>query len=932
MLNIGRLRVDAADYYLGSVAASPGDYYAGRGEAPGRWMGSLAAALGLSGPVAREAFERLLAGLHPATGAELVSAAGSNARARARAGGAAPGRAAGGGALDVAQVAAQLGVSTRAVQHWVAAGEGLRAALSAARPGADLDRPSDVHAALAELAAAGEAPEVPGAYLLAGRRPAAGGRGGHRGFRWAIAQDEVDRLRDARRPPDARAGWDVVLRPPKSYSVLWAVGGADLGAAIVDIHHRAVAAALDYLEDTAATARTTAAVAGRRKRVRTAAGGFVVAAFDHRDSRAGDPLLHTHCVVANATRLADGRWAGVDPAGLFRHGLAADGVYQATFRHLAERRLGLATGAVVRGWADVDGVPRAVVEHFSKRSEEIAAELERVGSDSPAARQVAALATRAAKGLRASDADLHARWRAEAAAVGFGPAQVAACLGRTAGTELAPGDVEAVFDRLAGPAGLTETAATFTRADVVCALAGAVGGAVDGEALVALADRFLASGRAVAVREHRPGMPRPRLLEAPGGAFVDHLADAAFTTPDLAAVEARLMAAADDTGGPRVDAAVVDAAVAARPGLSDEQAAMARAVCASPARIRAVVGYPGAGKTYATEAVVAALGSAGVAVVGCAVTAEAADELARGSGLGPACDTVARTLADLDHPEFGGLRPGTVVVLDEASTAGHRDLERLLAHVEAAGGALVLVGDPSQHAAVGPGNFFSWLVGRPAGAVAALRANHRQRDVVADDGTVVVSMAAERAAIEAFRDGRVAESFARRDAAGLVTRAPTAPALYDAMAADWLAGWRAGERDPLVTTRNATRAALNARCRRLLADAGGLSGPVLAAGGSQFQAGDLVVARRNQRWLRCAADPSFWVRNGARGTVAAVDARAGALLVDFDGPDGAPRAVRLPAAYLAEGWVEHAYAVTDYGVQGRTLDRSRAVLDDATTA
>ncbi|MFP5375773.1 MAG: MobF family relaxase, partial [Acidimicrobiia bacterium] len=786
--------------------------------------------------------------------------------------------------------------------------------------------------ALEELAGAGEAPEVPGAYLLAGRRAAAGGRGGHRGFRWAVPQDEVDRLRDARRPPDARAGWDVVLRPPKSYSVLWAVGGADLGAALVDIHHRAVADALAYLEDTAATARTTATVGGRRKRVRTAAGGFVVAAFDHRDSRAGDPLLHTHCVVANATRLADGRWAGVDPAGLFRHGLAADAVYQASFRHLAERRLGLASQAVVRGWADVDGVPRAVVEHFSKRSEEIAAELERVGSDSPAARQIAALATRAAKGLREGDADLHARWRAEAAGVGFGPAQVAACLGRTAGAELSAGDVEATFDHLAGPDGLTATAATFSRAEVIAALAGAVGGAVDGEGLVALADRFLASGRAVAVREHRPGMPRPRLLDAPGGAFVDHLADAAFTTPDLAAVEARLMAAAGAGGGPRVDAAVISSAVAARPALSGEQAAMARAVCASPARIRAVVGYPGAGKTYATEAVVAALRSAGVAVVGCAVTAEAADELGRGSGLAGACDTVARTLGDLDHPEYGGLRPGSVVIVDEASTVGHRDLERLLSHVEAAGGALVLIGDPHQHAAVGPGNFFSWLVGRPGGAVAALRANHRQRDQVADDGTVVVSMAAERAAIEAFRDGRVAESFARRDAAGLVTRARSAPALYDAMAADWLAGWRAGERDPLVTTRNATRAALNARCRRLLDEAGGLSGPALAAAGSEFRAGDYVVARRNQRRLRCGADPSFWVRNGARGSVRAVDAGAGTLLVDFDGPDGEARPVRLPAWYVGGGFVEHAYAVTDYGVQGRTLTRSRAVLDDATTA
>ncbi|MGH9164389.1 MAG: MobF family relaxase, partial [Acidimicrobiales bacterium] len=594
-------------------------------------------------------------------------------------------------------------------------------------------------------------------------------------------QAEVDRLRDARRPTDARAGWDVVLRPPKGYSVLWAVGGAELGDTLVAIHHQAVETALSYLEDAAATARTTATVGGERKRVRTAAGGFVVAAFDHRDSRAGDPLLHTHCVIANATRMGDGHWAGVDPVGLYRHGLAADAVYQASFRHLAEYRLGLAADTVIRGWADVAGVPRSVVEHFSKRSEDIAAELERLGSDSPAARQAAALATRAAKGLREGDAGLHERWRVEAAEIGFGAPEVAACLGRTAGVALTDGQVEAAFDRLGGPHGLTECAATFGRADVICALAGALGTGADGEALVSLADAFLASDRVTQVREHRAGMPRPRLLDAPGGAFVDHLADAAFTTPDLAAVERRLMAAATeaDTAGPVLSAERIEATLAARPRLSDEQRAMVRAVCASPTRLRPVVGYPGAGKTYATEAVVAAFGSAGIPVIACAVTAEAADELARATGLtNGACDTVARTLVDLDHPVYGGLAPGTVVILDEASTAGHRDLERLVTHVEAAGGALVLVGDPHQHGAVGPGHFFAWLVGRDGGALATLADNHRQRDVVGDDGSVVVSMAPERSAIEAFREGRVAESFARRDAVGLITRAASAPELY----------------------------------------------------------------------------------------------------------------------------------------------------------
>jgi len=936
MLNIGKLRADAVNYYVDCVAPSGADYYFGRGEAPGRWTGSLAAELGLSGVVERTAFERLLAGLHPQTGEELVGAAGSNARSLARSLNQAAPAMPGAEGLDVAQVAAQLQVSTRAVRHWLDAGEVVKEAVrTATPPDVALDDAESYQSRLQELVDAGETPEdLPSAYLL-GVRLDNGARGGHR-YRWAIPQAGVDRLRDARRPSDARAGWDLVFRPPKSYSVLWAVGPKDLSRAIADIHHQALSDALGYLEDTAATARATAEVGSGRKRVRTGAQGFVVAAFDHRDSRAGDPLLHTHCVVANATRLSDGRWVALDPPGLYRHGLAADAVYQASFRHLAERRLGLASEPVVNGWADVAGVPRPVVEHFSKRSEEIAAELARVGSDSPAARQMAAVASRRAKTTNGTDTGLHEQWRAEATAVGFDSAAVAACLGRASGADVDQARIQALFDRLASPHGLTEAAATFARPDVVAAVATALGGAVNGPDVVAMADRFLASERVVRVREHRPGLPRERILDGRSGAFVDDLANASFTTPELAAIERRLMNLASGEvawTGPTAPEAAVDDTLAERAQLSDEQQTMVRAVCGSSAVIRPVVGYPGAGKTYATEACVAAFAAAGVPVIGCAVTAEAADELARATALGAgACDTIAHTLLDLDHPDYGGLRPRTVVIVDEASTVSHRDLARLVGHVEAAGGALVMVGDPHQHGAVGPGHFFGWLVSRDGADVPTLRANHRQRDIVDADGNVVVSLAAERVANLEYREGRIAEALVRRDDAGLVTRAATAEELYDIVAADWLAAWRAGTRDPMITTRNAVRHQLNVRARSLLGEAGELSGPVLEAAGRSFQVGDYVVARENDRRLRSEGDATWWVKNGSRGTVAALDGEAHELTVDFAGARGVTHRVRLPSAYLAAGHLEWAYALTDYGVQGRTLGRGKAVVDDTTSA
>jgi len=63
MLSIGRLGASGgADYYLEKVANNVDDYYLGRGEAPGQWIGATAEALGLVGQVEPEALRNLLAG------------------------------------------------------------------------------------------------------------------------------------------------------------------------------------------------------------------------------------------------------------------------------------------------------------------------------------------------------------------------------------------------------------------------------------------------------------------------------------------------------------------------------------------------------------------------------------------------------------------------------------------------------------------------------------------------------------------------------------------------------------------------------------------------------------------------------------------------------------------------------------------------------
>ncbi len=130
-------------------------------------------------------------------------------------------------------------------------------------------------------------------------------------------------------------GFDLTFRAPKSVSVLYGLADEDVAGVVRDAHDRAVAAALGYLERQAGWSRR--GVDGV-ERVRVA--GLVAAAFRHRSSRAGDPLLHTHVLLANLGQATDdGCWRTLDARQLYRHAKTAGYVYQAALRTELTRRL-----------------------------------------------------------------------------------------------------------------------------------------------------------------------------------------------------------------------------------------------------------------------------------------------------------------------------------------------------------------------------------------------------------------------------------------------------------------------------------------------------------------------------------------------------------------------------------------------------------------
>ena len=256
------------------------------------------------------------------------------------------------------------------------------------------------------------------------------------------------------------------------------------------------------------------------------------------------------------------------------------------------------------------------------------------------------------------------------------------------------------------------------------------------------------------------------------------------------------------------------------------------------------------------------------------------------------------------------LRPGQLVIVDEASLAGTFALDELGRAAATAGAKIVLVGDHGQLSSVEAGGMFAALVRDREGFAPELTDVHRFHHAWEKRASVELR-AGSPDVIDTYQDHeRIADGDREQ--------------MLDALYAAWRKDTTDGRTSLMIAGDLGTVSELNARARAdrvaegAVADVG-----VEVAGGGTAGVGDLVVTRQNDRRL-CTGQG--WVRNGDRWTVTATD-QDGTMTVQRANGGGT---VVLPATYVAEH-VELAYASSAHRAQGRTVDTAHAFVTSTTT-
>lgn len=749
----------------------------------------------------------------------------------------------------------------------------------------------------------------------------------------------------------AVAGYDLVFTPPKSVSVAWGLGDEQLRRGIESAHERAIQDVIRHLEQNVVMTRR-----GRNgvRQIETSS-GVIGTKFRHWDSRAGDPNLHDHVVIANRVQGVDGQWSSIDGRMLYQYGVECSELYNARVQQYITELTGLQFEArSLNGKQPVHeivGIDDEMVRAFSSRRGEISAALEQVTAKfveehgyAPSEKQLiqlaqqATLATRPAKDGVHSLEELHAEWVAQAHAL------------REQGVDLpVEGDLTEKLKKASAAyeqqvlqakrqqayespvqehaaaivARLEESRSTWRRTHVnaeVLRYARDLGLNEKQDSVLLDSIREHLNAEMLPVHAQSQRLTPREFMRADGTSQHQKINYELFTSERVLAAESAILDAATQQVIPASSLDVFEMEAEKRRAelalqgyaLPEGQERMAREFATSDKLLVVGIGAAGAGKTSSTRLAVNAVEASGGRVVGMAPTAAAAAVMREEMGI--EADTVDKILSDWKNGAPVSLRAGDVLLVDEAGMVSTPKFQQILQLAQERGALVRALGDYRQLSAVGSGG--------------ALRLVDREVGAVHLDELFRFKNPDEAAATLALREPPLVgddQPFTWYRENGRVVAGES-----DVMVEQVFTAWRedttAGKQSIMIASTNETVGKLNDLAQAHAMERGHVRpehGSVRLHNEARAHVGDVIVTRQNARRLTVNSGQDF-VKNGDLWRVVGLE--DGMLTVQHLEHGGK---VTLPGSYVAAS-VELGYASTIHRAQGATVDTAHALVDSST--
>jgi conjugative relaxase-like TrwC/TraI family protein len=541
---------------------------------------------------------------------------------------------------------------------------------------------------------------------------------------------------------ERRVGYDFTFSVPKSVSLLYAMSGDQ------DILGAFRGAVDETMRDIEAEMKTRVRRDGKDEDRIT--GNMTWAEFIHTTSRPvnglPDPQLHAHVFAFNTTwDEEERRWK----AGQFADVKRDTPYFQAAFRvRLANRLQDLGFGVErKRDDFEIAGIPKDVLGRFSRRTALIEKVAQERGISDPKRKDGLGAETREKKGSALSWESLRKKWDTR---LTDRERDVLAAVHRRDRIAVRPERGESMAVDQA-------TLHSFVREAVVPERK--------------LATEALKRGIGAVTVEGvtRELLERPLIRSDVSGRKM-------ATTKEMLALESRMIDFARQGRG-RCRPVGDPHRLCSREWFNDEQKAAVSHVLGSRDRVMIIRGVAGTGKTTLEQEIGEALAEVGRPVVAMAQSTKARDVLRKQAGL-PTADTVAMFLKDQEMQESA--RDG-VILVDEASLLGTRDMLLVFDVAESVGARVVLVGDRRQHRSVSAGEPLRLLEER-----AGLR--------VAEITEILRQQGDYKKAAEALSKGRTEEGFKELDKLGWIRQVPD-DERYDQLARAYLSASAEKKRD-----------------------------------------------------------------------------------------------------------------------------------------